>query len=140
MFVVSWSLAPPDLPLLTHSSPPRRSPDLSRPAASWPGPVFEPAWARPRRPAQSTMPALPSRTRVACLFPCLALVCHGSHCRLDFGGIAKIVMTQGAQVVVQLVDQRLTGGNIQVDDVRSEERRGGKECVSTCRYRWWRSH
>src|SRR3546814_17635580 len=23
-----------------------------------------------------------------------------------------------------------------VDDVRSEERRVGKECVSTCRYRW----
>src|SRR3546814_19090088 len=21
---------------------------------------------------------------------------------------------------------------------RSEERRGGKECVRTCRYRWWR--
>src|SRR3546814_4948882 len=91
----------------------------ARPAASWPGPVFEPAWARPRRPAQSTMPALPSRTRVACLFPCLALVCHGSHCRLDFGGIAKIVMTQGAQVVVQLVDQRLNGGNIQVEDRKS---------------------
>src|SRR3546814_7760776 len=24
--------------------------------------------------------------------------------------------------------------------VRSEERRVGKECVSTCRYRWWPSH
>src|SRR3546814_7417564 len=23
---------------------------------------------------------------------------------------------------------------------RSEERRVGKECVSTCRYRWWPSH
>src|SRR3546814_11081052 len=23
---------------------------------------------------------------------------------------------------------------------RSEERRVGKECVSTCRYRWWRYH
>src|SRR3546814_19973618 len=23
---------------------------------------------------------------------------------------------------------------------RSEERRGGKECVSTCRYRWWLYH
>src|SRR3546814_12307243 len=24
--------------------------------------------------------------------------------------------------------------------VRSEERRGGKECVSTCRSRWWQDH
>src|SRR3546814_3251012 len=24
--------------------------------------------------------------------------------------------------------------------VRSEERRVGKECVSTCRYRWWQYH
>src|SRR3546814_14156514 len=27
-----------------------------------------------------------------------------------------------------------------VDAVRSEERRVGKECVSTCRSRWWPSH
>src|SRR3546814_20189530 len=26
------------------------------------------------------------------------------------------------------------------DDGRSEERRVGKECVSTCRDRWWRDH
>src|SRR3546814_17486980 len=25
-------------------------------------------------------------------------------------------------------------------DLRSEERRGGKECVSTCRSRWWPYH
>src|SRR3546814_14876649 len=24
--------------------------------------------------------------------------------------------------------------------VRTEERRVGKECVSTCRYRWWQEH
>src|SRR3546814_15098478 len=27
-------------------------------------------------------------------------------------------------------------GKAHAIDVRSEERRGGKECVSTCRYRW----
>src|SRR3546814_16672271 len=27
-----------------------------------------------------------------------------------------------------------------LDEVRSEERRVGKECVSTCRSRWWRAH
>src|SRR3546814_19003752 len=26
------------------------------------------------------------------------------------------------------------------DARRSEERRGGKECVSTCRFRWWPFH
>src|SRR3546814_17140678 len=31
---------------------------------------------------------------------------------------------------------RLTGRILQVRDVRSEERRVGKECVSTCRSRW----
>src|SRR3546814_17018233 len=27
-----------------------------------------------------------------------------------------------------------------IGDNRSEERRVGKECVSTCRYRWWPYH
>src|SRR3546814_14515847 len=27
-----------------------------------------------------------------------------------------------------------------VAPIRSEERRVGKECVSTCRYRWWMYH
>src|SRR3546814_11458491 len=29
---------------------------------------------------------------------------------------------------------------VQTRDGRSEERRVGKECVSTCRSRWWRYH
>src|SRR3546814_20916999 len=27
-----------------------------------------------------------------------------------------------------------------VDEIRTEERRGGKECVSQCKYRWWPMH
>src|SRR3546814_11237360 len=34
---------------------------------------------------------------------------------------------------LEVVDQAAGGGD---EDVRSEERRVGKECVSTCRYRW----
>src|SRR3546814_6502103 len=32
--------------------------------------------------------------------------------------------------------ERATGGALTVNGVRSEERRVGKECVSTCRSRW----
>src|SRR3546814_14071736 len=31
-------------------------------------------------------------------------------------------------------------GRIRLADLRSEERRVGKECVSTCRSRWWPYH
>src|SRR3546814_15763479 len=32
------------------------------------------------------------------------------------------------------------GGYAQLVPMRSEERRGGDECVSTCRSRWWPDH
>src|SRR3546814_18864229 len=31
-------------------------------------------------------------------------------------------------------------GRMTLTEERSEERRGGKECVSTCRTRWWPTH
>src|SRR3546814_15020100 len=31
-------------------------------------------------------------------------------------------------------------GCLSIDECRSEERRVGKECVSTCRSRWWPNH
>src|SRR3546814_13163186 len=36
--------------------------------------------------------------------------------------------------------QRLVGRGAEPFGGRSEERRVGKECVSTCRSRWWRYH
>src|SRR3546814_16598069 len=36
------------------------------------------------------------------------------------------------------VERRLD--DLEVDGARSEERRVGKECVSTCRSRWWPYH
>src|SRR3546814_15032207 len=46
-----------------------------------------------------------------------------------------------ASVFEMLDEQDLAGmSTLQVNDLvdRSEERRVGKECVSTCRSRWWR--
>src|SRR3546814_17836346 len=46
---------------------------------------------------------------------------------------AQIVDMQGAQ---GWIDEALEEFACQVHVERSEERRVGKECVSTCRYRW----
>src|SRR3546814_20487597 len=43
---------------------------------------------------------------------------------------------QGKEPLVTHVDARTPTGT-DVDAARSEERRVGKECVSTCRSRWW---
>src|SRR5690606_26349547 len=51
------------------------------------------------------------------LFPCLALVGDRGHRRFDFSRIAKIVVADGTQVVVELIYQRLTGRDVQVHDV-----------------------
>src|SRR3546814_20433581 len=37
-------------------------------------------------------------------------------------------------------DRRLRGGPTALERDRSEERRVGEECVSTCRSRWWPYH
>src|SRR3546814_17446117 len=36
--------------------------------------------------------------------------------------------------------ERINGFEPAMSAMRSEERRVGKECVSTCRYRWWPAH
>src|SRR3546814_14769338 len=55
------------------------------------------------------------------------------------GGAAVLIdcMTDNRQRTVSEVRHALTknGGNLGQDG-RSEERRVGKECVSTCRFRW----
>src|SRR3546814_13254562 len=68
-----------------------------------------------------------------------------------FGGVPinrqRIMLQSGVDVLVatpgrllDLIDQRiLTLNHVEVlvlDEARSEERRVGKECVSTCRSRW----
>src|SRR3546814_15020574 len=47
------------------------------------------------------------------------------------------VETLGLRLVAAIVRGPLIARTPQGDrDLRSEERRGGKECVRTCRYRW----
>src|SRR3546814_13694226 len=51
------------------------------------------------------------------------LVFASGFCVIYFGGLSFRLLVPIAIVVVVAI--------------RSEERRVGKECVSTCRYRWW---
>src|SRR3546814_14550112 len=48
----------------------------------------------------------------------------------------------GQQFVIatQLIGQMDEAGYLEANLLRSEERRVGKECVSTCRSRWWPYH
>src|SRR3546814_14120587 len=39
-----------------------------------------------------------------------------------------------------VITPKTRGGKTVMRPQRSEERRGGKECVSTCRSRWWPCH
>src|SRR3546814_14693781 len=51
----------------------------------------------------------------------------------DRAGIEQIVLLDDAEVAAER-------GEAPLRQRRSEERRVGKECVSTCRSRWWPDH
>src|SRR3546814_13465082 len=53
----------------------------------------------------------------------------------DPGFLAIVAGEYGGRVAIVLIDD--LGAKLIVS---SEERRVGKECVSTCRSRWWPSH
>src|SRR3546814_14412620 len=66
--------------------------------------------------------------------PLVATAAGGSH-----GGGARLT-TLGADLLAQyraLAKQCTIGGEGKALNGRSQERRVGKECVSTCRSRWW---
>src|SRR3546814_19619192 len=49
--------------------------------------------------------------------------------------------TQGSPVTQTLrIEQHFSGPELELAQARSEERRVGKECVSTCRSRWSADH
>src|SRR5690349_950374 len=48
----------------------------------------------------------------------LALVGNGFHRLLDGLGIAKVVVLDRLEVIVQLINQRLRGGDVEFDDFR----------------------
>src|SRR3546814_18859213 len=58
---------------------------------------------------------------------------------LLFGGGAKMIVAGGAKSL-NMADRLLGQGDGARLLLRSEERRVGKECVSTCRCRWSREH
>src|SRR3546814_686361 len=59
---------------------------------------------------------------------------------VNFEDLAAFLPGEGSQQLIDQVARRLTlachGTQLHHDLDRSEERRGGKECVSTCRTRW----
>src|SRR3546814_19741458 len=141
-----------DLPVLTHSFPTRRSSDLGRIGAD--------ERDRRRGGLQVQKPvALGEIEELALPMVQPAFWCVGLLIRLDpeieAGQIWRLFHAFGNDGVaggVALLHHSLDAergnlllaraGNVEgVDElVRSEERRVGKECVSTCRYRWWPDH
>src|SRR3546814_15246887 len=54
--------------------------------------------------------------------------------------VDRITVTSSGMQVIMLAMQALIGVGDELVVVRSEERRVGKECVSTCRSRWSPDH
>src|SRR3546814_18414078 len=63
----------------------------------------------------------------------VAFVCLGTFVAVDLHHHSQSHGTPGAFMIPVVVAMLFAA-------FRSEERRVGKECVSTCRSRWWRYH
>src|SRR3546814_17421281 len=66
-------------------------------------------------------------------------ICHGYAAKDDRVRYIRTETNVGAGGNYTLIVPLAAGAYFKwaaVDDIRSEERRGGKECVSTCGYRW----
>src|SRR3546814_18339595 len=77
--------------------------------------------------------AIPSRTAAADRRTDAIVVLTGGSMRLE-KGLTLLAQGKAKQLFVSGVHQ-----GVEVEE-RSEERRVGKECVSTCRYRWTQYH
>src|SRR3546814_2862411 len=51
-------------------------------------------------------------------------------------GLAIALRSGKLPVPLKVVEEHTVGPDLGADSIRSEERRVGKECVSTCRSRW----
>src|SRR3546814_11446250 len=61
----------------------------------------------------------------------------GSHNLREITGVVNLPVSDSLKI---RLGARRTKRDGLVNNIRSEERRVGKECVSTCRSRWWRTH
>src|SRR5690606_36932962 len=68
-------------------------------------------------PASTAQASRPAARRMASALLGLALGGHRRHGGLDLGRIAQVVVADRPQVVVQLVDQGLAGGDVEVHDL-----------------------
>src|SRR3546814_20117310 len=66
----------------------------------------------------------------------VALIGTVRHAVRDEDGLVEVRVVQGIAGVAEPVERSAAAGLV----MRSEEPSGGKECVSTCRYRGWPSH
>src|SRR3546814_16954030 len=64
--------------------------------------------------------------------------CQIQHRAGDVGRLAKATDRMGG--LDRAFGRRVVGSETQIDEMRSEERRVGKERVSTCRYVWSSVH
>src|SRR3546814_16127262 len=67
----------------------------------------------------------------------LVIVARRNQCRVAMAALPLFAIEIDAQV---FGDQYFHGNSRMCALRRSEERRVGKECVSTCRSRWWPAH
>src|SRR3546814_14318233 len=81
-----------------------------------------------------------SRYSLSCLkadeFPALGRVVDGKALQLPRNQLRSLIERTQFAMAQQDVRYYLNGTLLEVDTHRSEERRVGKECVSTCRSRW----
>src|SRR3546814_17342563 len=89
------------------------------------------------------IPRPPRSTRTVTLFPCttlvrsklLVLLAFGDAPRPDSAETIRKLREAGVKTVLITGDNRRAAGRVARELGRSEERRVGKECVSTCRSR-----
>src|SRR3546814_18783794 len=67
-------------------------------------------------------------------------LCRNSRVTSSGGAYRRCGRRQSALVELGVHPLATIGLDEACDRARSEERRVGKECVSTCRYRWWPYH
>src|SRR3546814_14981896 len=64
----------------------------------------------------------------------------GAHARRAAMGLIGMACNFGGMILLPMAEATSINLSVPIFAVRSEERRVGKECVSTCKSRWWPYH